>query len=92
MKQRKVPIRSCVACRTSGDKRNLLRVVRTASGEVLVDTAGKMPGRGAYLCPSAECLRKALKEKRLTRALRSEIPDEVVRLLEKTVQQGSEDM
>ena len=92
MKQRKVPIRSCVACRTSGDKRNLVRVVRTASGEVLVDTTGKTPGRGAYLCPSAECLRKALKEKRLTRALRSEIPDEVVRLLEKTVQQGSEDM
>jgi predicted RNA-binding protein YlxR (DUF448 family) len=92
MKQRKVPIRSCVACRTSGDKRNLVRIVRTASGEVLVDTTGKTPGRGAYLCPSAECLRKALKEKRLTRALRSEIPDEVVRLLEKTVQQGSEDM
>ncbi|MCX6375287.1 MAG: YlxR family protein [Armatimonadetes bacterium] len=85
-------MRSCVACRTSGDKRNLVRVVRTASGEVLVDSTGKMPGRGAYLCPSAECLRKALKEKRLTRALRSEIPDEVVRLLEKTVQQGSEDM
>ena len=92
MKQRKVPIRSCVACRTSGDKRNLVRVVRTASGEVLVDTTGKLPGRGAYLCPSAECLRKALKEKRLTRALRVEIPEDAIRQLENIVQQGSEDM
>jgi len=92
MKQRRVPIRSCVACRTSGDKRNLVRVVRTASGDVLVDTTGKMPGRGAYLCPSKECLRKALKEKRLTRALRVEIPEDAIRQLEKTVQQGSEDM
>ena len=92
MKQRKVPIRSCVACRTSGDKRNLVRVVRTASGDVLVDTTGKMPGRGAYLCPSKECLRKALKEKRLTRALRVEIPEDTIRQLENIVQQGSEDM
>lgn len=92
MKQRKVPIRSCVACRTSGDKRNLVRVVRTASGDVLVDTTGKMPGRGAYLCPSKECLRKALKEKRLTRALRVEIPEDAIRQLENIVQQGSEDM
>ena len=92
MKQRRVPIRSCVACRTSGDKRNLVRVVRTASGDVLVDTTGKMPGRGAYLCPSKECLRKALKEKRLTRALRVEIPEDAIRQLENIVQQGSEDM
>ena len=92
MKQRKVPIRSCVACRTSGDKRNLVRVVRTAAGEVVVDTTGKMPGRGAYLCPSKECLRKALKEKRLTRALRVEIPEDAIRQLENIVQQGSEDM
>ncbi len=92
MRPRKVPIRSCVACRISGDKRNLVRVVRTPSGEVVADRTGKMPGRGAYICPTAACLRRAVKEKRLSRALRTEIPEEAIEELEKSVQQGSEDM
>ena len=69
-----------------------MRIVRTPSGEVLVDLSGKMPGRGAYLCPSPECLRRALKEKRLSRSLRVEIPEETIRQIEKTMVQGSEDM
>lgn len=92
MKQRKVPIRSCVACRTSGDKRGLVRIVRTPTGEVLLDPSGKMPGRGAYLCAKPECLRRALKEKRLSRSLRAEIPEETIIQIEKTMIQGSEDM
>ena len=92
MKQRKVPVRSCVACRTSGDKKNLVRVVRTPSGEVVADKSGKLPGRGAYICPSAECFRRAVKEKRFSRALRTEISEEALQELEKSVQQGSEDM
>lgn len=92
MKQRKTPIRTCVACRTSGDKRGLVRIVRTPSGEVMIDPTGKMPGRGAYLCARPECLRKAVKEKRLSRALRTEIPEEVIRELEEKMKQGSEEM
>ena len=92
MKPRKAPIRTCAACRTSGEKKGLLRIVRTPSGEVTIDETGKMAGRGTYLCPSSECLRKALKEKRLSRALKTEIPEDVHRRLEQMIEQGSEKM
>ena len=92
MRQRKVPIRTCVACRTKGDKKGLARVVRTPSGEIILDPTGKMPGRGAYLCPSPECLRRAVKEKRLSRALRAEVSEEAVRQLERAMGQGSKEM
>ena len=91
-KQRKAPVRTCIACRTSGDKRSLLRIVRTPTGEIVVDHTGKMSGRGAYICPQPECLRRAVKEKRLPRALRTEIPEEILRQLEKETKQGSEEM
>lgn len=92
MRQRKTPIRTCVACRVTGDKRALLRVVRTPSGEVTVDLTGKMAGRGAYLCPSIECLVRARKEKRLSRALRAEVTEDAVRRLEEIIKQGSDEM
>ena len=92
MKQRKTPIRTCVACRTSGDKQTLTRIVRTPEGKVTLDPTGKMAGRGAYLCSSRECLRRALKEKRLSRALRTELPEETIRQLEENVEKRSEDM
>lgn len=91
-KKRKTPERSCVACRTTRDKQHLLRVVRMSSGGVAVDPGGKMPGRGAYLCASADCICKALKEKRLSRALRTEVPDDVVRDLEDLIEKRSKDM
>jgi len=70
----------------------LLRIVRTPAGEIRIDETGKMPGRGTYLCPSPECLRRAIKEKRLSRALKMEIPEEILRRLEQMVEQGSEKM
>jgi len=90
MQTRKTPIRTCVACRTSGDKQGLVRLVRTPDGRVVCDSSGKMPGRGVYICPSANCFRRAVKEKRLNRALRMDLPDEALQQLEKAVQQGSE--
>ena len=92
MKQRKTPIRSCTACRTSGDKKGLLRIVRTPAGEVTVDETGKLAGRGTYICPNSGCLRRAIKEKRLSRALKMEIPEEILRRLEQMIEQGSEKM
>lgn len=65
------PQRTCVACRRVRDKRELVRLVRTASGEVEVDTAGKKEGRGAYICPDSACLEKALKGKQLDVTLRT---------------------
>jgi predicted RNA-binding protein YlxR (DUF448 family) len=68
-----VPQRTCVACRTTGAKRGLVRVVRTAEGKVEVDETGKKAGRGAYLCNARTCWDKALKGKVLEYALKTAI-------------------
>lgn len=78
-KAKKVPQRMCVGCGELKPKKELLRVVRTPDGLIELDTspAGKKSGRGAYLCPSKECLAKAVKGKRLERALEHPVSDEV---------------
>ena len=68
MKEKKVPMRMCVGCREMKPKRELLRVVRSPEGEISIDVTGRKPGRGAYVCRSAECLRTAIKQKQLERA------------------------
>jgi predicted RNA-binding protein YlxR (DUF448 family) len=78
----KKPIRTCVGCRTAGQKTTLTRVVRKPGGDVVVDRTGKLPGRGAYLCGAKECLASAIKHNKLGRALRCEIPGPVVTELE----------
>ncbi len=70
---KKTPMRMCVACRQMRPKKELTRVVRTPGGEVLVDGTGRANGRGAYLCHSAECLKKAMKSKALERALETSV-------------------
>ena len=69
MKVKKVPQRKCLGCNEMKDKKALLRVVRSPEGEVSLDLTGKKNGRGAYVCPDKECITKAVKEKRLERAL-----------------------
>ena len=66
--QKKVPVRRCVGCNAQKPKKELVRIVRSPEGEVGVDLTGKRSGRGAYLCPSASCLAKARKAKRLEHA------------------------
>jgi predicted RNA-binding protein YlxR (DUF448 family) len=79
---RKTPQRTCIACRTTGDKRGLVRVVRSQDG-VVVDPSGRKPGRGAYLCRRQECWREALKKNRLDSALKTRLSqDEKLRLAE----------
>ena len=77
MKQKKIPMRQCLGCREHKPKRELVRVVRSPEGEVSLDFKGKSPGRGAYICPSPECLQKARKARALDRALEIQIPDEI---------------
>jgi uncharacterized protein len=67
---RHVPQRTCVACRQTSAKRQLVRVVRGVDGSVAIDPTGKRSGRGAYLCDSAECWQAALKRGILVRALK----------------------
>ena len=81
-KQKKIPQRQCVGCRTMHEKRDLIRVVKSPEGEISLDTRGKKPGRGAYLCPSADCLSKARKSRALERAFSTSISDEVYAQLE----------
>jgi len=75
VKVKHVPLRTCVACRTTGAKRGLVRIVRTPQGGVEVDTTGKAAGRGAYLCRRRQCWQEALRKEGLARALRVKLWD-----------------
>lgn len=74
---KKIPERKCMGCNEKRPKKELIRVVRTPEGDVLLDVTGKKSGRGAYICPKVSCFEKALKSKRLERTLEVEIPDSV---------------
>ena len=75
--QKKIPMRQCLGCREMKPKRELIRAVKSPDGEVNLDFKGKMPGRGAYLCPNGESLKKAMKSKALERAFSVQIPEEI---------------
>ena len=75
--QKKIPMRQCMGCRERRAKRELIRVVRCTDGAVSLDFSGKLNGRGAYICPNLECLKKAQKSKALDRSLEVTIPEEV---------------
>ena len=77
-RRKHVPYRTCVACRTPRPKRDLIRVVRTPDGQVVVDERGKENGRGAYLCAQRACWTEALKRQHLSRALRADLSPETV--------------
>lgn len=83
---RKMPQRKCVGCQEMKNKKELIRVIRTAEGEFLLDATGKKNGRGAYLCPSRECFQKAVKSRGLERSFRQAIPKEVYDALEKEME------
>ncbi len=87
MAEKKVPLRRCAGCNEQKSKKELIRVVRTPEGNILVDKTGKANGRGVYLCPDATCLKKARKAKRLERNLEVTIPEEIWEGLEKEVEQ-----
>ena len=84
--QKKIPQRQCMGCRERKNKRDMIRVVRTTEGTVSLDFSGKLNGRGAYVCPQAECLAKARKSRALERCLETPIPDEVYDRMEKEMQ------
>jgi len=76
--QKKTPMRQCLGCREMKPKRELIRAVRSPGGEVSLDSDGKKPGRGAYVCRSGECLKRAIKSKAMSRAFGVEIPQSVM--------------
>ena len=86
-KPRKIPMRMCVGCREMKPKKELLRAVRSPEGEVSLDPTGKKAGRGAYVCFNAECLRRALKQRQLDRALEAHLDEAANQQLTDTMQQ-----
>lgn len=78
---KKIPMRQCCGCRTMGNKKDMIRVIRTPEGEVVLDTTGRQNGRGAYICPTMDCLLAAIKNRGIERSLNVSIPKEVTELL-----------
>ena len=86
MTNKKIPMRQCVGCREMKAKRELIRVIKTSENEILIDATGKKNGRGAYLCPSRECLDKAVKSKGLERSLKTVVPKNIYEDFEKEME------
>lgn len=85
---KKIPMRQCLGCRDMKPKKELIRVVRSPEGEIGLDFRGKANGRGAYLCPNAECLKKAEKARALERAFSAPVPPEVYERLHREMENG----
>ena len=85
---KKIPMRQCLGCREMKPKRELIRVVRSPEGAISIDLRGKANGRGAYICRSADCLKRAVKSNALARALETEIPPEVLESLLKEMEEA----
>ena len=83
VKQKKIPMRQCLGCNGHFPKKDILRVVRSPEGDVSLDFTGKKSGRGAYVCKSVDCLRRARKSGRLAKNLECEIPEQVYDDMEK---------
>ena len=86
--QKKIPQLQCMGCRERKNKRDMIRVVRETTGAVSLDFSGKLNGRGAYICPDPECLKKARKAKSLDRSLEVTIPEEVYDRLDREMEAG----
>ena len=87
MSMKKVPLRQCIGCQEMKSKKEMIRVIKTAEDEIMLDATGRKNGRGAYLCPSIECLKKAVKGKGLERSFKMAIPKEVYETLEKEMEE-----
>lgn len=73
---KKIPMRTCIGCGTSKPKKELIRIVLSGEGEILLDKTGRANGRGAYLCDDPACLQRAIKRKALNRAFRTQVPED----------------
>ena len=84
---KKIPLRQCIGCSEMKSKKEMIRVLKTTEDEIVIDATGRKNGRGAYICPSMECFKKAVKSKGLERSLKMAIPKEVYEALEKEMGQ-----
>lgn len=80
---KKIPLRQCIGCNELKAKKEMLRILKTTEDEVVLDTTGKLNGRGAYLCKNVECLKKAVKNKGIERSFKMPVDKAVYEKLEK---------
>ncbi len=83
---KKIPLRQCIGCGEMKNKKEMIRVIKTPEGEIMIDATGRKNGRGAYICPSSDCLKKAIKSKGLERSFKMNIPKEVYEQLTKEME------
>ncbi|MBQ2390326.1 MAG: YlxR family protein [Clostridia bacterium] len=86
MPEKKIPMRLCLGCNEMKPKRELVRIVKNKEGEVNLDTTGRMPGRGAYICRKSDCLAAAIKTKRINRTFSTVLDEDMISRLEKEMQ------
>lgn len=86
--QKKIPMRQCLGCREMKPKKELIRVVRAPDGGISLDFRGKAQGRGAYVCPNRDCLKKAIKSKSIERAFETAVPEEIYNQLAEQMEAG----
>ena len=84
---KKIPMRQCVGCREMKPKKELIRIIRTAENDLLVDATGKKNGRGAYICPRRECLDKAVKGKGIERSLKTAVSPDIYQDFEREMEE-----
>lgn len=87
MSTKKFPQRQCIGCGEMKNKKEMIRILKSPEGEFTLDATGRKNGRGAYLCPSMDCLKKAVKSKGLERSFKMAIPKEVYETLEREMDQ-----
>ena len=85
---KKQPTRRCTGCGEHFPKKELIRVLRTPEGEIVIDELGKKSGRGAYICKKAQCLKKAQKSRRIETSLECSIPQDVYQRMEEEISHG----
>lgn len=90
MKTRKVPLRKCTGCQEMKNKKELIRVVRDKDGNISIDFTGKKAGRGAYICPSIDCLNMAQKNKGLERSFKCKVTEELYEQLKSELRQNEQ--
>lgn len=83
---KKIPLRQCIGCGEMKPKKELLRILRTEDGSILLDVTGRKNGRGAYICPNAECLKKAAKSKGLERSFKMAVDSSIYEGLIKEIE------
>ena len=87
MANKKIPMRQCIGCGEMKPKKEMIRVIKTAEDEIILDTTGRKNGRGAYICPESACLQKAIKCKGLERSFKMPIPKDVYEMLTKEMEE-----